>query len=54
MRDAEGLAITSARNEEMIILKVPDGVRENDLIRRDKDFRGALKDVLPVAGDPHC
>ena len=54
MRDAEGLAITSARNEEMIFLKVPDGVRANDLIRRDKDFRGALKDVLPVAGDPHC
>jgi putative protease len=53
MRDAEGLAITSARNEEMIFLKVPDGVRANDLIRRDKDFRGALKDVLPVAGDPH-
>ncbi len=54
MRDAEGIAITSARNEEMISLQVPDGVRENDLIRRNKDFRGALKDVLPVAGEPGC
>ena len=43
MRDSEGFAITSARNEEMISMHVPEGVRENDLIRRDKDFRGAKR-----------
>ncbi|MDH4232283.1 MAG: U32 family peptidase [Nitrospirota bacterium] len=51
IRNAEGVAVTSARNEEIIFLKVPDGVRENDLIRRNKDFRGALKEVLHLAGD---
>ena len=53
MRDAEGLAITSARNEEIISMRVPADVRGNDLIRRDKDFRGAMKDVLPVSRDMH-
>ena len=41
MHDSEGFVVTSARNEELISMRVPYGVRENDLIRRDKDFRGA-------------
>ncbi len=37
--DEEGSAITSARNEDIITINVPHGVRENDLIRREKDDR---------------
>jgi len=49
MNDSEGFVIDSARNEELVSMRVPDGVRENDLIRRDKDFRGAkgMHSVLP-------
>jgi putative protease len=36
MLDEEGAAITSARNEDIITVNVPHGVRENDLIRRKK------------------
>lgn len=39
MKDEEGLAITSARNEDTVFIEVPEGVRPNDLIRRDKKFR---------------
>ncbi len=53
IHDSEGFAITSARNEEIISIHVPEGVRENDLIRRDKDFRGGKKHLLSVAGDTH-
>ena len=54
MHDSEGFAITSARNEELISMQVPDGVRENDLIRRHKDFRGSKRHALSAAGDAHC
>lgn len=37
MLDKEGAAITSARNEDIITINVPNGIRENDLIRRKKD-----------------
>ena len=37
MLDEEGTAITSARNEDIITINVPHGVRKNDLIRRKKD-----------------
>jgi len=52
MHDSEGFAISSARNEELISMFVPDGVRENDLIRRDKDFRVAkgMHPLLPEIG----
>jgi putative protease len=43
MKDSDGTAIASARNEDMVFLEVPEGVRGNDLIRRDKNFRGVLK-----------
>jgi len=39
MLDEEGSAITSARNEDIISINAPNGIRENDLIRRKKDAR---------------
>lgn len=39
MTDQEGQALTTARNEDTVVIRVPAGVRKNDLIRRDKDFR---------------
>ena len=54
MRDSEGFPITSARNEEIISMHVPEGVRENDLIRRDKDFRGSKELLVRAAGDRSC
>ena len=39
MLDEEGSAITSARNEDIITINVPNGIRENDLIRRKKNAR---------------
>ncbi|MDD5435914.1 MAG: U32 family peptidase [Nitrospira sp.] len=41
MRSAGGMSISSARNEDIIYMQVPQGVRINDLIRRDKRFREA-------------
>lgn len=51
MHDSEGFAITSARNEDIISLHVPEGVRVNDLIRSDKDSRGSKRHAINVAGD---
>jgi putative protease len=39
MRDAEGSGVSKARNGDTVFIRVPDGVRENDLIRRRRDFR---------------
>ncbi|MCL4477267.1 MAG: U32 family peptidase [Nitrospirae bacterium] len=39
MKDSDGNDILSARNEDTIFIEVPEGVRPNDLIRRDKNFR---------------
>lgn len=36
MRDEEGNAISSARNEDVIFMPLPEGVRAGDLIRREK------------------
>lgn len=41
MKDADGMDITTARNENIVFMPVPAGVREGDLIRRDKNFRRA-------------
>ncbi len=38
--DEEGEAILSARNEQAVSMRVPDGVRRHDLIRRAKGFGG--------------
>jgi len=54
MQDSEGFSLASARNEETISIQVPAGVRKNDLIRRDKAFRGMKKPILPVAGALDC
>ena len=43
MFDEEGAAITSARNEDVITINVPHGVRGNDLIRRKKGVRSIIK-----------
>jgi putative protease len=39
MNDIDGIDITSARNEDIIFMPVPSGIREGDLIRRRKNFR---------------
>ncbi|MBI3592507.1 MAG: U32 family peptidase [Nitrospirae bacterium] len=39
MSDEDGINITSARNEDTVFIKAPDGVRKNDLLRRKKNFR---------------
>lgn len=36
MRDVEGVGIMSARNEQTVLFEAPEGVRKNDLIRREK------------------
>lgn len=44
MTDEEGQMLTTARNEGTVFINVPAGVRKNDLIRRDKDFRSGQKE----------
>lgn len=34
MEDREGIRTVSARNEDVIVIKAPDGVREHDIVRR--------------------
>jgi len=43
MKDEEQNELMSARNENIIFMKVPEEAREQDLIRRQKDFRSAQK-----------
>ena len=43
MKDEENNEIVSARNEDVILMKVPEEAREQDLIRRQKDFRSVQK-----------
>jgi len=38
LMDERGLDLESARNEDVVFMRVPDGVRQNDLIRRRKNF----------------
>jgi putative protease len=45
MTDQEGEILTTARNEDTVFIRVPAGVRKNDLIRRGKDFRSGQKEV---------
>jgi putative protease len=44
MRDESGAGIVSARNEGIIFMEVPGGVRKNDIVRRDKRSRAAIRD----------
>jgi putative protease len=41
--DEEKNELVSARNEDIIFMKVPEEAREQDLIRRQKNFRSAQK-----------
>jgi putative protease len=44
MRDEENLDIDSARNEDIVFLKVPGGVKKNDLLRRARNSRSIKMD----------
>lgn len=39
MQDRDGAAVVSARNEDVVFMQAPPGVRKHDLIRREKNFR---------------
>lgn len=43
MKDEENNELVSARNEDIIFMSVPEEARQQDLIRRQKDFRSAQK-----------
>jgi U32 family peptidase len=43
LQDAFGIDIVSARNEDIIYMEVPKGVRQNDLIRRDRGLSDTRK-----------
>ncbi|MEW6107865.1 MAG: U32 family peptidase [Nitrospirota bacterium] len=45
IKDEDGADRISARNEDIIFINVPDGVRKNDLIRREKNFRSAHQEA---------
>lgn len=49
MRDREGAETDSARNEDVVSMKVPPGVRKNDLVRRPRDV-GKEEDIMERAG----
>jgi putative protease len=46
MKDEDGVVIASARNEDIVFMEVPEPVRKNDLIRRDKNFRDTNKKAV--------
>jgi len=54
MTDSDGFPVSSARNEEVIAMHVPERVRVGDLIRRAKDIRTGKEILVPVAGDRTC
>ncbi|MEK7332539.1 MAG: U32 family peptidase C-terminal domain-containing protein, partial [Nitrospirota bacterium] len=41
IKDTKGAVVDSARNEDIVFIPVPKDVRQNDLIRRDKNFRNS-------------
>ncbi len=41
MKYEDGMTVASARNEDVIYIQVPEGVRKNDLVRRNKSLRTA-------------
>jgi hypothetical protein len=51
MKDEERMNINSARNEDIIFIQVPKKVRENDLIRRKKDFSSVHHKVIQSIGE---
>ena len=51
MKDKDGTDINSARNGDMIFIRVPDGVRKNDLIRREKGTGVIQRNAMRVQGE---
>lgn len=49
MTDEENNELVSARNEDIIFMRVPHEARQQDLIRRQKDFRSAQKSETVTA-----
>ena len=49
MKDGEGKHLHSARNEDIIVMNIPQEARVNDLIRRQKNFKPAKAEdsVIP-------
>ncbi len=50
MKDIDNMEIASARNEDIIVMKVPPEARQQDLIRRQKDFRSSQRTETVSAG----
>ena len=51
MKDETGADINTARNEDIVALKIPEGVRKGDLIRRDRNFRNNRSTAASAAGE---
>ncbi len=48
MKDKDGTEINSARNGDRVFITVPDGVRRNDLIRREKGVGVTQRNAMRV------
>ncbi|MGD1075350.1 MAG: U32 family peptidase [Thermodesulfovibrionales bacterium] len=46
MRDEDGMDIPSAKNGDTVFIEVPEGVRENDIMRRDRDNENMRQGLL--------
>jgi len=51
MRAEDGTEIESARNGDVVLIRVPDGVRRNDLVRREKRTGAARHSTMRVKGE---
>ncbi|GBE35999.1 putative protease YhbU precursor [bacterium BMS3Bbin07] len=51
MKDKDGTEIDSARNGDVVFIRIPDGVRRNDLIRRERGAGVTQRNAMRVQGD---
>ncbi len=51
MKDKDGTDISSARNGDVVFITVPDGVRMNDLVRREKGAGVAQRKAMRLRGE---
>ncbi len=51
MKDKDGTGINSARNGDVVFITVPDGVRRNDLIRREKGVGAPQRNATRDRGE---
>lgn len=51
MKDKDGADINSARNGDVVFISVPDGVRRNDLIRREKGTGLTQRNEMRLHGE---